>query len=373
MAATRASSRAKAPRTPAGRPLHAHLSRNAGAGAVVVVPVTLIVAALATSRATAHVLTATALAVIVAGAAASGVLVGWANGLYNGAADILRGETVLDCAPGCDGEPSDDPWSPARLWRTTAAWAAMVALWAASGGALLAVALNGKRARLLVVFVALAGLGGLASIVVDAIARDRGAHATRVVLARRRPPTGVRRRGWLQVAVPIAVFQLVVNAGMAWVLFHDYSAGSAAVASGKVLTRSVALADVVVLVTLVSAIFGAVCGAWGATDLALGRVALDDPATQETSAKSPVGVQGIIYIALLGLLLGKVAGWVLPGHPSLIEVALARGCFAAVLAFLAAGAGYVRGAVNGASRIVRVELDAENPSPLLVEDLEVER
>jgi hypothetical protein len=114
-----------------------------------------------------------------------------------------------------------------------------------------------------------------------------------------------------------------------------------------VLTRSVALADVIVLVTLVAAIFGSVSAAWGATDAALGRVRLDDAVAQESSAKSPIGVQGLVYLGLLGLALGKVAGWLLPSSPSLLEVAVARGLLAGALAFLAAGAGYARGAVNG--------------------------
>jgi hypothetical protein len=44
--------------------------------------------------------------------------------------------------------------------------------------------------------------------------------------------------------------------------------------------------------------------------------------------------------------LGKAMAWVLPSSPSLLDVVLARAMFAGVLAFLAAGAGYVRGAVN---------------------------
>ena len=59
----------------------------------------------------------------------------------------------------------------------------------------------------------------------------------------------------------------------------------------------------------------------------------------------PTG-QGLVYIGLAGLLLGKLASLVLPGAPTLLQVALARGALGGVLAFAAAGAGYVRGAVN---------------------------
>jgi hypothetical protein len=318
--------------------------------------ITLLMAALATSRATAHVLSATALALIVAGAAAASVAVAWGNGLYNGAADVLKGEAVLDCRPGCHAEPDKDPWAPKELWRTTLLWTLLVAVWAGAGGALVAVALNGKQARLLVVFVALAGLAGVAHVVVDAVARHRGAHATRRPLDPDEPVVGIRRRAWLQVALPLAIAQLLVNAGMAWVLFHDYAThvpradvgvglGTAA-AAGKVLTRSVALADVLVIVTILAVIFGSLASMWGATDVGLGRVVTDDPETQTTTSKSNIGAQGIVYVALLGLVLGKVVTWLLPSSPSLLDVVVARAVFAGVLAFLAAGAGYVRGAVN---------------------------
>jgi hypothetical protein len=46
---------------------------------------------------------------------------------------------------------------------------------------------------------------------------------------------------------------------------------------------------------------------------------------------------------------------VLPGTPTLLQVALARGALGGVLAFAAAGAGYVRGAVNA-----RVSTPAES-------------
>ena len=131
----------------------------------------------------------------------------------------------------------------------------------------------------------------------------------------------------------------------ACLLFHDYAVHAAGTGP-KVLTRTVALADVVIIVVLVASIFGVVASRWGRTDVLLGRVSLDDPAAQQATVKSPIGPQGLVYIGLLGLLLGKLASLVLPGTPTLLQVALARGVLGGVLAFAAAGAGYVRGAVN---------------------------
>ena len=330
---------------PARRPLPDHLARGAVAAAVVVVVVMLVIAALATSRARAHVLTPLALVAIVAVAAATGVVVGWVNGLYEGAYDLLRGEAVLVCEPGCWAEPGDDPWATRALWRSALTWAALVALWAGAGGALVAVALDGRRAGLAVTFVALTGLTGTAAVVIAVVARHRGAHAARRVLALERLPQGIRRRAWLEVALPLGVTQFGVNAAAACLLFHDYAVHAAGTGP-KVLTRTVALADVVIIVVLVASIFGVVASRWGRTDVLLGRVSLDDPAAQQATVKSPIGPQGLVYIGLLGLLLGKLASLVLPGTPTLLQVALARGVLGGVLAFAAAGAGYVRGAVN---------------------------
>ena len=77
---------------PARRPLERHLGRIAVAGAIVAALIGLVVSALAASRATAHVLSASGLAAFVGGAAAALVFVGWPNGLYSGAADVLSGE-----------------------------------------------------------------------------------------------------------------------------------------------------------------------------------------------------------------------------------------------------------------------------------------
>lgn len=316
-----------------------HLSRNAVGGAVLQVVVALLVAALATSRAEAHVLSPLALASIVAGSAATGVVVGWPTGLFLGARDVLTGRTRVTCAPGCTTEPRIDPFGSRELHRTTTTWMVVVGLWAGAGGALLIAALGGKRASFLVAFVGLAGLAGLAGVVVDTAARHRGAHAVRW-----RPvsPVRLRRRAWRQLALPVGATQAVVNGLMTWVLFHSYDR----LHGRHSLTAASALADVALISILLACIFGAVSALWGETDAALGRVVLDDPDHQIVTRRSPIGWQGFVYIVVAGVGLGRVATYVLPGHPGLIEVAVARGAIGGVLAFLATGAGYVRGALN---------------------------
>lgn len=352
----------KQPKPPARRPLPDHLARTLASGVIPVVIITLLVAAMATSRATAHVLSPLALALIVAGAAGTGVLVGWPSGLYNGAHDILTGAAVLGCEPGCRAEPGNDPWRAGALWRSTAAWALLVALWAGAGAALVAVALNGKQARLIVVFVALAAFAGASGLVIDAVARHRGAHAARRVLALEREPDRIRTRGWRQIALPLAITQLVVNAGFAWVLFHSYAVHAPS-GTPHALTKSVALADVMVRVALVAVIFGAVAAKWGATDALLGRATVDEANAQTATAKNLVGPQGIVYVAILAILVEKLTAMLLPSSPTLLQVAIARGAFAGMLTFAAAGAGYVRGAVNG--RATRAAGTRTSPIPTL--------
>ena len=319
------------------RPLHDHLARNAAAGAGLQMVITLLVAAMATSRATHHVLSPAALAIIVAASAATGALVSWPNGLHAGARDFLSGQAVLECEPNCPAEVAGDPFEIAGLRRTTAAWALLVGVWAGAGGALVAAALGGKQARFIVVYAALAGLAGLAGVVIDTVARHRGAHAARRLLTDPPRPENIRQRGWHELALPLAVTQVLVNGGMAWVLFHN----------AHPLTRANALADVAVIAILVSAIFGSLAAGWGDTDAALGRILLDDPDHQQASAKSPIGWQGFVYIVVFGIIAGQVAAFALPTRPSLWEVAVARAAIGGLLAYLATGAGYVRGALNG--------------------------
>jgi hypothetical protein len=334
--------RRRQPRVVKTRPLAEHLSRVAVTTIVITAVVTALVAALATSRATAHVLSAGALAAIVAGAAATGVLVGWVDGLNSGALDVVTGAALLTCGPDCRSEPKADPWTPRSLWRTALMWGLVAGLWAAAGAALVAVALNGRPARWVAVFATLTGLAGLSGVVVGVTARHRGAHAVRAMASRPPAPVPLLRRAWRQVALPLAASQAVVNAGFAWVLFHDYGVhGGTGVAP---LTRSVVLADVPTIVTLLSLIFHAVAAKWGAVDVLTRRV--EPVAEVDTPSPTRVGWQTIVYVAALGIALGRLAGSLLPDAPTLPEVIVARGLFSFAMVFAVSGFGYVRGVTN---------------------------
>jgi hypothetical protein len=339
---------ATAIKPPERRPLPDHLAQTAFGAALAAVVTDLLVAALATSRADAHVLSPLAATVIVAVAAATGVIIGWPNGLYGGANDVLTGTALLGCEPGCRNDPPGDPWQPARLLRATLLWLLVVAVWAAASAALLAVALNGKHVRVLVLFVALAGIAGVASVVVDTVARHRGAHAARAVALSGTTPHPLRRTAWLRIALPLGLAVALTSGLFSWVLFHDFRTGSAAAAGGpKALTHSAAFADVGLTVILLSVLFGYLISTWGSVDARLGRISLEEPAAQDVPPKSLIGVQGIVYVAVAGIVLGRIAEMVLPSTPSLLAVGVARGLFAGGMAFLAAGFAYVRGATNG--------------------------
>jgi hypothetical protein len=346
----------------AARPLPRHLGRIAVAGAVVAFLIALVVSALAASRATAHVLSPAGLAGVVAGAAAALVFVGWVNALYAGAADVLSGEAVLECGRGCRSVPRDDPWAGRRLWLGALAWSAVAAAWALAGAGLVAVALDGKRARLVVVLAAFAGLAGTAAVVVEVLGRHRGAHAARRALDGAWTRTSVRRRAWRQIAVPVALGQAVVNGAMAWLLFHDYARGAAAAAAGgtHALTRSVVTADFVVMVVLLSVVFSSMARRWGAADAELGRITLDDADAQAVPAKAPIGAQGVLYVAVATFIVGRLTGSLLPSGPTLLLAALARALFAGVLAYIVAGVSYTRGAVNAMGAQSATQLGARS-------------
>ena len=319
-----------------------YLTANAVALGVILAVLCAIVTALAVSRAAANVLSPTAVVGVVAGTAVALLSVGWANALFSGAHDVLAGRLE---APARTTTDDAEPFTARALWRTTAALVAGAGVWAAAGGGLVAVALDGRRAGSLVLFVAMAGLAGTAAVAFDTLGRRRGAEAARVLLDRAPSPVPVRRRAWRQLALPVAATQLAINAGMAWLLFHDYTVGDPFAA--RPLTESVALADVLVTVVIVCAFFAWVAGRWGAVDAALGRVELDDPETQTIPAKAPLGRQGVYYAALAAFfVIGPLLGLLMPATPSLARVAVVRAVFAAALAFVTVGVAYTRGAVN---------------------------
>ena len=333
------STRAEA-RQPA--PVREYLTTNAVALGVILALVCAAVTALAVSRAAANVLSPAAVTGIVAGTAVALLSVGWANALFSGAHDVLTGRLE---APPTALSDADEPFTSRTLWRTTVALAGGAGAWAAAGGGLVAVALDGRRAGGLVLFVAMAGLAGTAAVAFDTLGRRRGAEAARALLDRAPNPVPLRRRAWRQLAMPIAAGQLLINAGMAWLLFHDYSVGDAF--APRALTERVAMADVLVTVLIVCSYFAWVATRWGAVDAALGRVELDDPASQSIAAKAPLGRQGIYYVALVAFfVIAPLLGLLMPATPSLDRVAVIRAVFAAGLAFVTVGVAYTRGALN---------------------------
>jgi hypothetical protein len=323
----------------APQPLREYLEANAFVGGAIQLVVALLVAALATSRADGHVLTPAALAGLLAGAAATGVAIGWPTGLYGGAADLLAGRIVLDDAPVVwRGTGAGDAFDPRRLWGAVLRWAAGAGAWALAGGGLVAVVLDGRRAGALVISVCLFALAGIGGRAVDLAARRRGIDAARLRLAG--DPVPLRRRAWRHFALPVAVSHLVTNGAFAWVLFHDFAVGDTFAAHP--LTDTVALADVGTIVVLLSVLHGSLAAQWGGVDAALGKVVVDEGERVDRA----VGVQGLVYVAFAGLVLGRLAGLLLPATPTLARVMVVRGLFAAVLAGTVTGVAYVRGALN---------------------------
>jgi hypothetical protein len=298
----------------------------------------LLFASLATGRANGHVLSGAAITGIVAVGAATAAVVAWTINLYSGSFAVLTGAVTIDAS---DHDVAD-PFSARSLWTTTLLWALGAAAWAAAGAGIMAAVLNGRVARFATVFVAIAVFSGIANVAISDAARRRGFAAATVT------PTVVsplRRRAWRQIAFPFAVTQGILNGGVAWVLFHDYATGSASATNA--LTKQVALADALMFVLPLTLVFGGLTRYLGAVDAASGRVVLDDPETQTVPKRSPIGMQFAVYVVIFGLALAKLAGYVLADRPSLGAVIATRAAISVVIAFVAAGIGYVRGAVNG--------------------------
>ena len=222
------------------------------------------------------------------------------------------------------------------------------AAWAGAGAGLAAVALDGRRGQFIVVFAAMAGLAGTAGLVANAVARRTGIDGVRRIGVATAGAVPLRRRAWRQLALPMALVQLAVNAALSVLLFHDYTTGDPF--APKALTETVALADVGVTVLIVSCLFAWFAGRWARVDVALGRVVLDDPASQTVSPKARIGRQGVVYLALVSaFVVGPMLGLLLSTTPSLAAVVVVRSAFAAGLTFVVAGLAYVRSAVNAMS------------------------
>jgi hypothetical protein len=327
--------------------LREYLEANAFVGGAIQLVVALLVAALATSRADGHVLTPTALAGLLAGAAATGVVIGWPAGLYGGATDLLAGRVVLEDAPRAWRHGEGDAFDARRLWSSVGRWSLGAAAWALAGGGLVAAVLDGRRAGAVVITVCLFALAGIGGRAVDLAARRRGVDAARLRLVGE--PAPLRRRAWLHFGLPVAVGQAVANAAFAWVLFHDFAVGDAYAAHP--LTDSVALADVGTIVLLLSLLLGSMARQWGGVGAARGKVHVPE----EVHTQRPVGVHGLVYVAFAALLLGRLAGLLLPATPTLARVMVVRGLFAGLLAGAVTAVAYVRGALNAGAADPRPE------------------
>jgi hypothetical protein len=327
--------------TEQAKPVTEYLREDARLNGVAFALVFAVVGGLPVSRASANVLTPTALAVLIGGTAATVGSVGWVNGVYSGALDAITGKVRPPAAP-TEGR---DPFATRRIWTAALTWGVGAGAWAAAGAGLAAVALDGRRAKFVVVFAALAGLAGTAGVVANAVARRTGIDGVRRLGVATAPPVPLRTRAWRQLALPMAAVQFVVNAGVSVLVFHDYTIGGGS--GPKALTEQVALADVGVTVLIICALFTYYAGRWGRVDGALGRVELDDPPAQTVPAKAPIGRQGVVYLGLIAVfVIGPFLGLFLTPHPSLLAVVLLRATFAAALVYLVAGIAYVRGALN---------------------------
>lgn len=351
--------RAKSPRAPRpARPIAEHLTTAAIAVGISTAVVLAVIAALATSRATGHLLSPAAVIAVVVGVAVALATTGWANGLYGGADDVLEARAVLTCAPGCASEPHSDPWRPASLWRSAAIAGGVAGLWAGATAGFVAVVLDAERAPLLVVGATLIGTVALAAAVIDIAARHRGAHAARALSDTAQTTVTLRRRAWREIALPLGVIQFVVNGAAAWMLFHDYTATD----GPRALTSAVVTADLAVIAIVTAAYFGSLATRWGRIEARLGRVTVDDPATQEIDRRMPLGPQALVYVTVIAILFGNVVAFIVPSRPSLLVAALARGVFAGLATTVAAGFGFVRGSVNATPTESTASLFAYSPS-----------
>lgn len=312
---------------------------------VVQVIIAVLVAGLASSRSDDGVLSPLALVGLAVGTAMAAAVVAWPAGLYAGALDVLDGGAAPDCDDSCPAAADSDPFVAVALRRRALGLTALVGAWALASAGLLSAVLDNRPARVTVIVAALIGIAAGSAVVVDGAARHHGAHAAVRQLAQPPAPVALRRRAWREIALPLAAAQLVVNAGAAWVLFHDDTVHDPF--ARDALTRGSAFADVPVVVTILALVFAvALAGTWGAVDARLGRVDLDDPDVQRTRSTEPFGPQAIVYVALSGFVLATAIGFVLPSSPSLAQVMVARGVFAAVLVACFGAVGYVRGALN---------------------------
>jgi hypothetical protein len=298
-----------------------------------------LVAAVATSRAREGLVAPGFLAAMVAVAAVAAAFIGRTVAQFEAAHDVLAGTVDVVARPA-----GGDAFSAGRLRTTALVWALGLGLWGGAGGLLVAGALRGHHAPFPVTAVALVVFGGGAATVAGLAGRVDGLLAAGGTWSAPRRAVALRRRAWRELALPAAVVQVALNAGFAVVLFHDRTTGDAL--AQRPLTESIARADALVVVTLLTALFAFWATRWGRVDAALGTVAVEPDVLRTVDRKHPLGPQALVYIALAGLIVWTLAGWVMPPLPSLTRVAIVRGLFAGALTFAVVGVAHVRGALN---------------------------
>jgi len=319
------------PTAPRARSVRDALETSATAAGLGAVVAAIVIAALASSRSAHHTISAPAIVVLVGMWTAALVSVGWPQGVYAGASDVLRGAVVFDPEPlpGPRWAPDDaaitaerraDALDPRSIAVAAAAVSLLAAAWAVAGTGLVVAVLNGRQAPWYVIAAAVAGFSGPAYVIVDTIARRHGMAAARRLLDAPPRTVPLRQRAWKQVALPLAAVQAVVNGAGTWVLFHSYHRMGGV---PPALTRHVALADAVVMFTLIGVVYTTTTATWGAVDVALGRVSTG------TGTGRTIGWQAILYAGALGLVLAKLAQTFLPAALNLIEVGVTRAALAA--------------------------------------------
>ncbi|MEX2292338.1 MAG: choice-of-anchor P family protein [Acidimicrobiales bacterium] len=330
---------------PISIPVAAWLRAKATSGAVGNLIVFTLIAATAASRAGHGVLSPAGLVAVVVGASIAATSTGWIAGFYEGAAASFNG-SIHGVVPA-----SVDRLAGRGGWRDALSWAWAAALWAGAGAVVLAAVLRDHSAPFLVVAVALVAIAAPAAIVVDLAARASGAAAGAALRERTPLRTSLLRRAWVELALPAAGLQALVNAGAAWMLFQGQAAEGT-------LSRSGAFADAVIYAALITWLFGTLGARWGAFDAAVSRIGSTEPAVTDsprsavatTSASTgtahALGPQALVYLAALTVLATSVLSLVVPVAPSLLRVALVRGLLAGGLTLVACALGVVRGARN---------------------------
>ena len=337
--------RVQAALAPKVLPVKEYLGSALFVTAILEVVTAAVLGGLAISRSTSHHLTGAQLAFVLALGAAAGAVTAWLNHFFIGLSDTSFGLVSSDDPP--PSLAGTDPLSPGVVWRRALISGALAGLWGVGLALLVFAAMNRKLAGFPIVFVGILVTWGIANLVTAFSGRVQ---AIRIGLADEidAAPRPARRRAWRQIALPLAGFIGLTNAGIAWILFHDYSVGGT-FAVAHTLTEQQALSDATILILFSLGIARFVSVRAGRAEAKLGLVSFEDVATQVPTARSLFGPQGLVYIYFGGIVLASLIRFVLPALPNLAEVMVARGVLAAAVAFCASGLSYIRGAANTAA------------------------